>query len=169
MNEDSIRFKEILLTYHVLNDSRQILLNFLKNKYSLKGIAYQKAVVLSDINKEEKTEEAKTLLENAETELIDQTIVSLVSEFENIIFNHPKSLLREESGGRPRGIEKAILHFESAVPEKIFEHTSRLCEYRNWVAHGKRWEKPNFPQPNPPTAYQVLCDFLSKAEFGSFN
>ena len=168
MTKDSIRFKEVLRSYHILNDSRQVLLNFLINKFSIKGVAFQETVFFSDLNTEEKTKVVRQLLENARPELIDQTIVSFVSEFENIIFNHPKSLLREESGGRPRGIKKAIQFLKSNLPQKTFDDTFQLCNYRDWIAHGKRWEQP-IPQPNPPEAYQALCDFLNEAEFGTFN
>lgn len=107
-------------------------------------------------------DETKRLLVQAKAELDDWAIVSMVSIFERILFKHERSPLRS----RPlregaEGLHTAIKQFKKRVSPRAYEDVERLCHYRDWVAPGKRWEKP--VPADPVSAYQRLLDFLAQA------
>ena len=91
----------------------------------------------------------------------DLTIMSLVSVFERIIFNHPKSPLRSKSVNQKANVKDAVKHFQKKVSSREYEDTERLCDYRDWVAHGKRWDKP--VPADPVSAHHQLVEFLNQA------
>ena len=106
--------------------------------------------------------EAKRLLAQARTELDDWAILSLVSMFERILLKHDRTplgskTLREETKRLPH----AIKQFGKHVDTRTYDDVERLCQYRHWVAHGKRWGKP--AHADPVSAYQRLVDFLIQA------
>lgn len=108
-------------------------------------------------------DETKRLLVEAKAELDDWAIVALLSVFEHILFDHPKSPLRNETAREgTRGLDKAVDHFKPLVSPRVFKDVKRLCQYRHWVAHGKRWEeKP--ASADPISSHQGLVDFLTQA------
>lgn len=162
MKELQKRLDEALENYDVKNDCLGIISSLLPK--SFKNTSYSETVFLNKT-----PEEAKVMIQQARIELVDLTIVSLISAFENIIFNHDKSLFKKGTGQeKEKNIRSAIAHFQSEVPQKVFEDTLRLCDYRDWVAHGKRWDNPENVQTDPATAYQVLAKFLTKAKFCFF-
>ncbi|MGH7183953.1 MAG: hypothetical protein ACREJN_18525 [Nitrospiraceae bacterium] len=129
---------------------------------STKGSTFHETIFLG-----QSPEEAKRRLAMAKTELDDWAIVALVSIFERILFDHPKSPLRSKTAReRARGLDKAIEHFEPRVSSTVFEDVKRLRQYRHWVAHGKRWvERP--VSADPISSYQRLVDFLGQAGLGA--
>ena len=124
---------------------------------SSKGSTFHRTVFLN-----QPLDETKRLLAQAKTELDDLAIVSLVSMFERILLKHDRTplgskTLREETKRLPH----AIKQFGKRVDTRTYDDVERLCQYRNWVAHGKRWGKPAYA--DPVSAYQRLVDFLIQA------
>ena len=106
--------------------------------------------------------EAKRLLARAKTELDDWAIVSLISMFERILLVHDRPSLRSKTlREETKGFPNAIKQFSKRVATRTYADVERLCEYRHWVAHGKRWGKPGYA--DPVSAYQRLVDFLIQA------
>ena len=106
--------------------------------------------------------EAKRLLAKAKTELDDWAIVSLISMFERILLVHDRPSLRSKTlREETKGFPNAIKQFSKRVATRTYADVERLCEYRHWVAHGKRWGKPAYA--DPVSAYQRLVDFLIQA------
>ncbi len=107
-------------------------------------------------------DEAKRLLAQARTELDDWAIVGLVSTFERILFKHERSPLRSKPLRKgAEGLYDAIKLFEKLIVRCTYKDVERLGHYRDWVAHGKRWE--NSIYADPVNAYQQLVDFLIQA------
>lgn len=107
-------------------------------------------------------DETKRLLTQAKAELDDWAILSMVSTFERILFEHAKFPLRTKT--LPEGTKKlnnAIKQFKKHVSLRTYEDVERLCNYRHWVAHGKRWGKP--AHADPVSTHQRLVDFLIQA------
>lgn len=124
---------------------------------SRKGITFHGTVFLN-----KPLDETKRLLAQAKAELDDWAIVSMVSLFERILFKHDRSPLRSKTLREgTEGLHNAIKQFKQRVLSGAYEDVERLCQYRDWVAHGKRWEKP--AHADPVSAYQRLEDFLSQA------
>ena len=114
----------------------------------------------------ESLEDVTNLIGTTITDLDDLFIVLLIATFEHILFNHPNSPLQSDLARQGiSGVTAAIEHFENKVSPPLYEAITQLCHYRNWVAHGKRWEAQP-PQPlAPKTVYQQLTDFLDQAGF----
>ncbi len=146
----------LLDTYLILRD-RYAVTNSLVSK-STKGANFHETVFFGQV-----PDEAKRRLATAKSDLDDWAIVALLSVFERILFEHPQSpLLNKAAREGARGIDKAIEHFKPRVSSPVFEDVKRLGQYRNWVAHGKRWkERP--ASADPISSYQRLVDFLSQA------
>lgn len=107
-------------------------------------------------------EEAKRLLAQAKAELDDWAIVGLVSTFERILFKYERSPLRSKPLRKgAEGLHDAIKPFEKLIARRTYEDVDRLGHYRDWVAHGKRWD--NSIYADPVSAYQRLVDFLTQA------
>ena len=107
-------------------------------------------------------EEAKRLLVQAKVELDDWAIVSMVSIFERILFKHERSPLRSKTFREgAEGLRNAIKQFKKHVLPRAYDDVEHLCRYRDWVAHGKRWE--NSVHADPVSVYQQLVDFLTQA------
>ena len=49
--------------------------------------------------------------------------------------------------------------YKAVVPEQVVGDVKQVCDYRNWVAHGRKADKPTYVRPN--TAYRRLTMFLS--------
>ena len=106
--------------------------------------------------------EAKRLLARAKTELDDWAIVSLISMFERILLVHDRPSLRSKTlREETKRLPHAIKQFGKHVDTRTYDDVERLCQYRHWVAHGKRWEKPAYA--DPVSTYQRLVDFLIQA------
>ena len=107
-------------------------------------------------------DETNRLLAQAKTELDDWAIIGLVSTFEHILFTHERSPLRNKSDRkRKEGLHNAIKLFEKRVAPVVYKDVDRLCDYRDWVVHGKRWEKP--AHADPINTHQRLMHFLIQA------
>jgi hypothetical protein len=108
-------------------------------------------------------DEARSILAQARNELQDSAIVSLVSSFEHIVFRHPASPLQSRMSRKQKaGWRDALPHFKSRIAPRVYDDVERLCEHRNWLAHGKRWEYTPTPA-DPISAYQRVSDFLEQA------
>lgn len=107
--------------------------------------------------------EAQKLLASSKEELSDSAIVSLLSAFEHIIFHHPASPLPKRTSDKKghSGLNDAIKEFEGQISSRTFNDAKLLCRYRDWVAHGKRWEKPC--SPDPANTHKCLTTFLKQA------
>lgn len=124
---------------------------------SSKGSTFHGTVFLN-----QPLDEAKRLLAQAKAELDDWAIVSMVSLFERIVFTHDRSALRSKTLREgAEGLHNAIKQFKKPVTPRAYGDVERLCHYRDWVAHGKRWDKP--AHADPVSAYQRLVDFLTQA------
>lgn len=111
-------------------------------------------------------DESKRLLSQAKAELDDWAIVGLVSIFERILFTHDRSPLRSKPLRKgAEGLHDAIKLFGKRVKSPVYKDVERLCYYRDWVAHGKRWGNP--VPADPVNAYQRLVDFLTQAKLGT--
>lgn len=136
--------------------SCQEIVDDLLNK-SRKGTVFHNTICFN-----KSLDQARALLVQAKTEIADFSVVSLISVFERIVFNHPESPLRSKvHRKRSSGLNDAILHFKTQVSPRVYDDVNRLCEYRDWVAHGRRWEKPC--EADPVNTYQCLIQFLEQA------
>ena len=146
---------EALESYQASLSCQEIVGNLL-NK-SRKGAVFHNTIFFN-----KSLDQARTLLVQAKTEIADFSVVSLISVFEQMVFDHPKSPLRAKTlPKRASGINEAILHFKTQVTPRVYEDINRLCKYRDWVAHGRRWEKPC--EADPVNTYQCLIQFLEQA------
>jgi hypothetical protein len=142
-------------TYLTLVDCHTVTAELLRK--SSKGSTFHGTVFLN-----QPLDETKRLLAQAKAELDDWAIVSMVSIFERILFKHDQSPLRSKTLREGAdGLHNAIKQFKKHVSPRTYEDVERLCHYRDWVAHGKRWEKP--AHADPVSAYQRLADFLAQA------
>jgi hypothetical protein len=145
----------ILDAYLTLVDCHTITAELLRK--SSKGLTFHGTVFMG-----QPLDETKRLLVQAKTELDDWAIVGLVSTFERILFKHERSPLRRKTLRKgAEGLDDAIKPFEKLIARRTYEDVERLCRYRDWVAHGKRWE--NSVHADPVSAYQQLVDFLTQA------
>ena len=145
----------VLDAYLTLVDCHTVTAELLRK--SSKGSTFHGTVFLN-----QPLDETKRLLAQARTELDDWAIVSLVSMFERILLKHDRTplgskTLREET----KRLLHAIEQFGKRVDTRTYDDVERLCQYRHWVAHGKRWEKPAYA--DPVSTYQRLVDFLIQA------
>jgi hypothetical protein len=104
---------------------------------------------------------------NADTE--DLFILLLVSTFEHIIFNHPNSPLDDVLSRKGvSDLITAIPHFKDRVSSQTYDAVVRLCRYRNWIAHGRRWQatsdEPLSRSVDPEVAHAKLVEFLTQAD-----
>lgn len=108
-------------------------------------------------------EEAQRLLIFSKEEMADSAIVSLLSAFERIIFHHlvSSSSIRASNNEGYTGMNDAIKHFKSQISPRTYNDAKLLCSYRDWVAHGKRWEKPF--SADPVNTHKYLTDFMNQA------
>lgn len=107
--------------------------------------------------------EAQELLAFSKEEQSDSTILSLLSGFEKLIFDYlvPSLPIKASSKEGFSGLNDAIKQFESQVSTPTYNNVERLCGYRHWVAHGKRWEKPG--SADPVNTYKCLIEFMRQA------
>lgn len=107
-------------------------------------------------------DETRRLLAQAKTELDDWAIVGLASTFERLLFKQERSPLRRQPLRKgAEGLHDAIKPFEKRIARRTYTEVERLCFYRDWVVHGKRWEKS--AHADSVSAYQQLVDFLTQA------
>lgn len=100
-------------------------------------------------------EEAKHLLNLSKEETANYTIISLLSTFERIVFDHLGS------SSQTKGLNEAIKHFKKWVSPRTYNDAELLCKYRDWLAHGKRWDKPS--TADPANTHKCLTDFMDQA------
>lgn len=108
-------------------------------------------------------EEARRLLNRSKEEMAGSTILSLLSTFERIIFDHLGSLFQTKASNKKEisGLNEAIKHFKSQISPRTYDDAELLCRYRDWVAHGKRWEKSS--SADPASTHKCLTDFMNQA------
>ena len=108
-------------------------------------------------------DEARHLLSCSKEEMADSTIVSLLAAFERVIFHYPKSSLQTRASNKEgySGLKESIKHFKSQISPRTYTDAERLCSYRDWAAHGKRWEKPS--AADPINTHKCLTDFMHQA------
>ncbi|CUS34734.1 hypothetical protein [Candidatus Nitrospira nitrificans] len=102
-------------------------------------------------------EQAQHLLLSSKEELADSVIVSLLSTFERIVFDH----LGSSGKTKDQGLNDVIKHFKKRVSTRTYRDAELLCGYRHWVAHGKRWPQPS--AADPANTHKCLTDFLKQA------
>ncbi|MGP0592570.1 hypothetical protein ACTRXD_08500 [Nitrospira sp. T9] len=107
--------------------------------------------------------EAQELLAFSKEEQSDSTILSLLSGFEKLVFYHLVTPLPIKASSKDgySGLNDAIKQYESQVSTPTYNNVQRLCSYRHWVAHGKRWEKPS--SADPANTYKCLIEFMNQA------
>lgn len=124
---------------------------------SRKGTTFHKTIFFN-----KPVEEARRLLIRSKEEMADSTILSLLSTFERIIFDHLGSFQTKASNKKGiSGLNEAIKHFKSQISPRTYDDAELLCSYRDWVAHGKRWEKPS--SADPASTQKCLTDFMNQA------
>lgn len=97
--------------------------------------------------------EIQRALFNDAIELDDITISSLFFEFESEIYiNFP---------GSTDPIEEVLNKYFGFVGGGLLDEIHGVRKYRNWVTHGKRWDKPI--TINVLQAYVTLTTFLNVA------
>lgn len=117
------------------------------------------------------------MLEKSAAEVDDLTVVALVSFFEQLVLDYVGELAeRIETGQSGPVMSTFVAHafrdvgrwrfndilklFETDVGTALLAEVSNIYQYRNWVAHGKRKQKPVVT--DPIKAYQALSLFLDK-------
>lgn len=110
-------------------------------------------------------DEAKNLLNLSKEEIADATVISLISAFEHTVFLYAKQSIEGKAHGQESiggGLNEVIKRFKPAISPRTYEDTELLCQYRHWVAHGKRWDKPT--TADPVNTHKCLTDFLTQAD-----
>lgn len=138
--------QKVLDWYTSLRDSQRITSQLLLK--STKGGAFRGTVFLN-----RQLDEVQETLQAAQRELSDLIIVSLVAHFEERLASH--------LGERFIKLDVAIDQFKAQVSPAIFDDVQRLCAYRHWVSHGKRWAPPAHADPEP--AHMRLSEFLKQS------
>lgn len=120
------------------------------------------------------------LIDTAQEQFDDQTVLSLYAAFESALRDHliaQSAYLKThatnpdvdfaaglaeqyESWCEEARMDKVAGLFVSAAGVTLVAQVGQIRVYRHWLAHGKRWAKP--PQTNPGFAYKTLDGFLSK-------
>lgn len=120
--------------------------------------------------------EATRMLEESAAEVEDLTVVALVSFFEQLVIDSLRELVERIeteqtsptmgalAGYAFRDVERwrfddILKLFEAALQHGLLDQVRNIYRYRNWVAHGKRKQKPVIT--DPVTAYEALSRFLS--------
>ena len=121
--------------------------------------------------------EATQLLEKSATEVDDLTVLALVSFFEQLVLDDIRGLsekikteqsvltMRAFTDYAFKDIERwrfleLLKLFEADVDRSLLDSVKNLYKYRNWVAHGKRQQKPVIT--DPIKAHETLSSFLEK-------
>lgn len=120
--------------------------------------------------------EATRMLEESAAEVEDLTVVALVSFFEQLVIDSLRELTERTetdqtspmmgalAGFAFRDVERwrfddILKLFEAPLQDGLLDQVRNIYRYRNWVAHGKRKQKPVVT--DPVTAYEALSQFLS--------
>jgi hypothetical protein len=140
----------ILNTHHTSLDCLDIVGNLLVR--SSKGAIFHNTIFFN-----KSLDQAHDLLRSSKEELADSAIVSLLSTFERIVFSHLGSTRKTQN----QGLNEVIKHFKKRVSIRTYHDTELLCEYRHWVAHGKRWPQPS--AADPANTHKCLTDLLKQA------
>ena len=135
--------QKVLNWYISLTDSQKITSQLLLK--STKGGVFRGTVFLN-----RQLDEVQQTLQAAQRELSDLIIVSLVAHFEERLASH--------LGEGFTNLRVAVDRFKTQVHPATFEDVQRLCDYRHWVAHGKRWPPP--AHADPELAHMRLSEFL---------
>ena len=92
-------------------------------------------------------------------ELDDYAVVALFGVFEGWLEgDSSKRRLGPESAGRLLSVYKE----RQVVPERIVAEVKEVKDYRDWVAHGRRWHRP--PDVWPSLAHGRLSGFVGETE-----
>lgn len=137
---------QVLDWYRFLRDSNTITSDLLKK--STKGGSFRGTVFLN-----RQLDEVKATLQDAQRELSDLAIVSLVAEFEKQLAAH--------LGEHFTKLHAAVSELEPTVSPAVFDDVQKLCDYRDWVSHGRRWTPPAYADPE--LAYTRLSEFLRQS------
>lgn len=123
--------------------------------------------------------EIRTSLSIAVSELDDLTVVALVSVFEQQVLDYLRTTtattIRNSSDPFENSVMKYALKraenwrfpdildfFKPVVGSTLAGEAKQIYQYRNWVAHGRRKEKP--VSVDPLTAYKRLAEFMLRYE-----
>ena len=127
--------------------------------------------------------EAVQLLEKSATEVDDLTVLALVSFFEQLMLDRISELLEQMTTAQLVSIPEALTDyargnnyefekikrgpflellklFEAEVDRSLLDKVRSSYKYRNWVAHGKRGQKPVAAEP--VKTYEALSSFLER-------
>lgn len=128
--------------------------------------------------------EVKETLLEAEKELKDLTVLSLVSVFEQILIDYVSDETKKIiEMGNESFFEAAIKYafkntekwhfkdildlFKTMVGSELVGRVKQIYEYRNWVAHGKNQSKINrVTKTTPEITYEQLSEFLNRLNKG---
>lgn len=138
--------QKVLDWYISLTDSQRITSQLILK--STKGGVFRGTVFLN-----RQQDEAQQTLQAAQRELGDLIIVSLVAHFEERLASH--------LGEGFTKLRAAVDQFKAQVHPATFEDVQRLCDYRHWVSHGKRWPPP--ASADPKLAHMRLSEFLKQS------
>lgn len=138
------------------------------------------AVPLKSVLTSKELNEANQLIDTAIVELNDQTIISLVSVFEQILIESLKEIIDKqiasETGNEVflnikeytkkqaehgRFSDMIDLFSSNSGNKKLAGIVKQIYQYRNWVAHGKRIKKTP-AKTDPVSAYHHLSEFLDR-------
>jgi hypothetical protein len=127
-------------------------------------------------------QENESRLQTAQEELDTTVVLSLVAAFERLLRNHVMQELDQQltcANEVHRGIRTQVNHDVEfwriaddlvavfvTVSANVRGQARQMVEFRDWVAHGKRWKSvPEAPSTNviPVYAHRILSDFLRSA------
>ncbi len=163
--------QEVYNSYRISSDNHKVVIKLLNEDPK----SFPENIDIASLS----ISDAKESLDSAYTELQDLTIVSLIAIFEKIIIKHifdicikDSSLLKDEFSKtameyvtklKDRWSLMNILDiYKSIVSSNVVGEIKQIIEYRNWVAHGKKNNKPL--SLSPEIAYQRLSAFIKQAD-----
>lgn len=138
--------QKVLDWYTFLLDSQKITSQLLLK--STKGGAFRGTIFFN-----RQLDEVQESFQAVQRELSDLIIVSLVAHFEERLASHV--------GEEFTKLRLAVDKFETRVSPATFYDVQRLCDYRDWVSHGKRWTPPT--HADPELAHMRLSQFLKQS------
>lgn len=144
------------------------------------------AVPLKSLLVSRELSEANELLDTAILELNDQTIISLVSVFEQTLIHCLREIIKNQMNSEVKDevyfklkeytIKQAehgrfndmIDLFSRSSDKSLAGLVKQIYKYRNWVAHGKRPEKVP-AKTDPVSAYRNLSEFLNQLQISGLS
>lgn len=89
----------------------------------------------------------------------DRLMSDVAEQEESIARPHVRAILQRTHDGIENGSFFRIVELYKVTDANLAEEVNQVRRYRNWVAHGKRAERP--PSVSPEAAYDRLSRFLA--------